>query len=172
MGFWGFSFCLIISGFYVIISGIFYLNFFLSLYFINRNSDKNKFLTHDSYVKIAIKLKYSRPNLGNQNLVCHVWFFWLSFWCQSWLKQTFILYCTRFSAFLSGLKATLTDIVFHLNISSGHFYVVIYGIKWVTTSWTYSTIYINNYLKFFQLFMVAAFGKKFDSHIIHALSGS
>ena len=28
------------------------------------NSDKNKFLTHDSYFKSA--LKYSRSNLGNQ----------------------------------------------------------------------------------------------------------
>ena len=37
--------------------------FFFSLYFININSDKNKF-THDSYFKSAFK--YSRSNLGYQ----------------------------------------------------------------------------------------------------------
>ena len=45
--------------------GIFDFKFF-SLYFINVNSDKNKFLTHDSYFKSA--LKYSRSNLCNQQV--------------------------------------------------------------------------------------------------------
>ena len=31
---------------------IFYLNFYLYIYFININSDKNKFLTHDSYFNV------------------------------------------------------------------------------------------------------------------------
>ena len=44
--------------------GGFSILFFLSLYFININSDKNKFLSHDSYFKSA--LKYSKSNLGNQ----------------------------------------------------------------------------------------------------------
>ena len=42
--------------------GFFILNF--SHYFINLNNDKNKFITHDSYLKNA--LKYSRSSLGNQ----------------------------------------------------------------------------------------------------------
>ena len=52
--------------FFIIKIGIllfFWGRFFFSLYFININSDKNKF-THDSYFKSA--LKYSRSNLGNQ----------------------------------------------------------------------------------------------------------
>ena len=55
MNFWGIL---------LILFGIFNFIFFLSLYFININSDKNKFLIHDSYFKSA--LKYLRSNLGNQ----------------------------------------------------------------------------------------------------------
>ena len=41
----------------------FILNFF-SLYLVNISSDKNKFLTHDSHIKSA--LKYSRSSVDNQ----------------------------------------------------------------------------------------------------------
>ena len=50
-----FHYCMNFFGILLIFWGIFYFKFFLSLYFINIKSVKNKFLTDDSYFKSVLK---------------------------------------------------------------------------------------------------------------------